>query len=563
MPNELLLSAPLAAAIIVSLFLAAYVWWRSGLRVRPIFTLMSVEVAFLAATYWMELVSLSLAGKLFWNGLEYIVNVTIPPLFLLFTLIFLGREGVRRPLCLGLLFVVPFISLTLVWTNDLHHLFYSTVGLPEDPWFMAFTHTYNVGFFVHSVYSLALLLTAVALLAAELLRSSPMHRRQIGLVLIASLLPLFSLALGFSEVVDLSLTYFFVLGFVGAGVLIFLGTFMYELFDIVPVALEAIVETVDDGIVVIDRLDWVLFANDTILEHAKLSAQDAYAQPVSVLSAELSDDAIQAALRGERREVVLGDRGDERTYRLKATPIVNREGTVTSLVLTLRDITEEKQASESLKVANTKLNLLSSITRHDTLNQVAVIRGYGEIMAERASDEEVRRYGQRITTAAEYIEKQFLFAKDYQSLGLNPPQWQSAALIFERAKGFGLAGGIEAEARLDGVEVLADPLLDRVFTVLMDNSRRHGRRVTKITAGYRVEDDSLVIVYEDDGVGICLLDKQRIFERGYGTDSGLGLFLARQILEVTGMTIREVGVCEKGARFEIVVPPGRWRRSQP
>ncbi|HNQ30521.1 MAG TPA: sensor histidine kinase, partial [Methanolinea sp.] len=49
------------------------------------------------------------------------------------------------------------------------------------------------------------------------------------------------------------------------------------------------------------------------------------------------------------------------------------------------------------------------------------------------------------------------------------------------------------------------------------------------------------------------------FEKGYGKGTGLGLFLSREILSITGMTIRETGIPGEGARFEIVVPKGMWR----
>ncbi len=84
--------------------------------------------------------------------------------------------------------------------------------------------------------------------------------------------------------------------------------------------------------------------------------------------------------------------------------------------------------------------------------------------------------------------------------------------------------------------MLADPLLGRVFSILLDNSRRHGRRADRIIVTCSIEDDVLTVIYQDNGVGIKMQDKDKIFELGYGTDSGLGLYLARQILEVTEMS---------------------------
>jgi signal transduction histidine kinase len=83
--------------------------------------------------------------------------------------------------------------------------------------------------------------------------------------------------------------------------------------------------------------------------------------------------------------------------------------------------------------------------------------------------------------------------------------------------------------------------------------------VTQIRVSSRQSGNDLVVVWEDNGVGIAMEDKEQIFGRGFGKNTGLGMFLAREILSLTGMTIRETGTPLEGARFEIVVPRGAYR----
>jgi signal transduction histidine kinase len=54
-------------------------------------------------------------------------------------------------------------------------------------------------------------------------------------------------------------------------------------------------------------------------------------------------------------------------------------------------------------------------------------------------------------------------------------------------------------------------------------------------------------------------DNKCPFERGFGKNTGPGLFLAREISDITGITIKETGEPGKGARFEITVPKRAWR----
>jgi signal transduction histidine kinase len=102
-------------------------------------------------------------------------------------------------------------------------------------------------------------------------------------------------------------------------------------------------------------------------------------------------------------------------------------------------------------------------------------------------------------------------------------------------------------------------MLEKVFFNLLDNSIRHGEHVTEIRVSSHLSAGNLVVVWEDNGIGIAADEKERIFERGFGKNTGLGLFLVQEILSLTGITIAETGEPGKGARFEMSVPDGQYR----
>jgi signal transduction histidine kinase len=120
-------------------------------------------------------------------------------------------------------------------------------------------------------------------------------------------------------------------------------------------------------------------------------------------------------------------------------------------------------------------------------------------------------------------------------------------------------GEVTLGVRCPGLELFADQMIERVFFNLLDNAVRHGKRVTRIGVSCGEQDGDLVVTWEDNGVGIAPANKERVFERGFGDNTGLGMFLVREVLSLTGMTIRETGEYGTGARFEIRVPPGMYR----
>jgi len=228
------------------------------------------------------------------------------------------------------------------------------------------------------------------------------------------------------------------------------------------------------------------------------------------------------------------------------------------------DITERKQADEAQHLANRKLKLLTGITRHDINNQLIALQGYLGLMEMKRSDPTFEGYFQKAKTAAEHISAMIRFTKEYESIGMKNPGWENCHTLVEIATKQIPLGNIKVKNDLPaGTEVFADPLIVRVFYNLMDNAVRYGGKITTIRFFVQESGDDPQIVCEDDGDGIPAGVKEKIFDRGFGKNTGLGLFFSKEILSITGITIRETGEPGKGARFEIVVPKGgdRYTRS--
>ena len=208
---------------------------------------------------------------------------------------------------------------------------------------------------------------------------------------------------------------------------------------------------------------------------------------------------------------------------------------------------------DSLCTVNRKLNLLSGMTRHDIRNQLMALGGYLEI-SRGSVDNPVKTLGfiEKETRITQNIAVQIEFTKDYEDLG------NIAGLATRGDRGAGrcrFPSGAEHPVRMSsrpGLEVFADPLLQKVFYNLIDNTLRYGGAgLSVIRVSAEKMDPSMVILFEDDGTGITAEDKKRLFTKGFGKNTGLGLFLSREILSITGITIMEDGEPGRGVRFRI------------
>ncbi|MEN6342657.1 MAG: PAS domain S-box protein [Methanospirillum sp.] len=277
-------------------------------------------------------------------------------------------------------------------------------------------------------------------------------------------------------------------------------------------------------------------------------------------------DTIQRTVRNgksvENLETAIQSRqGEKKVISWNVSGLPGATGDMSQYIAIGVDVTDRHLAEEALRQANKQVNLLSSITRHDILNQLMVLKGYLQFSLDVLDDKKtLADFLERELRAADLIEEQIMFTRDYQEMGANAPEWQNVSASVARARAQLSMHGIEISVDRSDLEIFVDPLFERVFYNLFDNALRHGGDgMATIRISTRASGQSRIIVYEDDGVGVSPEDRAHLFKRGFGKNTGLGLFLSREILGITGISITENGEPGKGARFEIAVPEGAWR----
>jgi len=246
--------------------------------------------------------------------------------------------------------------------------------------------------------------------------------------------------------------------------------------------------------------------------------------------------------------------------RLESIRITGNSKGKPTVRVAISDITDIRQMEMALRLSNKKLNLLSSITRHDISNQLMVLEGYLTILEKNHLPPALSEYFRKVAAAAQRISVMIRFTKEYEDIGISAPVWQDMrTLVGIAAKGATLGKVILKNDLPAHAEVFADPMIGKVCSNLIDNAVRYGGKITTIRFSVRDRDGDLIFVCEDDGAGIADEEKEKIFERGFGKNTGFGLALSREILSITGITITERGKPGKGARFEVTAPKGTWR----
>ena len=236
-------------------------------------------------------------------------------------------------------------------------------------------------------------------------------------------------------------------------------------------------------------------------------------------------------------------------------------GDPAGFILIIRDITRRKESERALRLANEKLSLMTQMTRHDISNLVMALGGYLDIINDEKSDSSREFYLSQCRELVKKITRHLQFTREFQDIGIYKPGWQPLETMCATAIKDLAAGDIVITRVLDDVEIYADPLASKVLYNVLENAVRHGEHTTRIDISTgKTSDGDLLVVVADNGKGVPDDDKAKIFVHGFGEHTGIGLALSKEILSVTGITIRENGVAGHGARFEIRVPGRAWKK---
>lgn len=363
---------PLLIAAAISVSLSFWAWQRRAAPGAKPSILLMLAVAEWSLAYALRLSSTDLAAKIFWSKVRYVGIVIVPTAWLALALQHLRREERLTRRILILLAIEPLVTLLLVWTNEFHHLIWDDISLRVSGSLLVWNVTHGVAFWIHAAYSYLLLLFSTFLLLQILIRSTHLYRGQTAILLLSALTPLVGNVVSTFGLTSfpLDLTPF---GFVVAGLLASWGVLHFRFLDIVPVARDAVIEGMSDGVIVLDIQGRIVDLNAAAQQIIGRAAN----KPIGQLAAQVLPDRLDSIERyleatEARTEITvrlkphtgaLSQEETQRHYDVRISPLTDHRGDIIGRMLVLHDITVLKQAEALLQAQKELLESLNAVAR--------------------------------------------------------------------------------------------------------------------------------------------------------------------------------------------------------
>lgn len=245
-------------------------------------------------------------------------------------------------------------------------------------------------------------------------------------------------------------------------------------------------------------------------------------------------------------------------FRISASALADPDGNITGGIEVIRDITGQVMLQSALQTTGSRLNILAGIIRNDIAKRLTVMYGHLSIGAMKFNDPEILALIANIQDSANAIQRQVEISREFRDIGTTPPVWVPVLQATREAADRINLKGVTFRSWTSRLEIFTDPHIPTAFYQILELSRRDGRGADRVTVTYRAGSRGCTIIIEANGRSIPDDAKSSLFSQR-GDTFGCGLFLAREILILTGVGIQETGTPGRGTRFEILVPPEGFR----
>ena len=302
----------------------------------------------------------SLTESLLWIGLEikwvlilcriqYVFIITVIFSFLFFVIYFSGRGDRLSFRRLWFLFIPPVFILLMIWTNDVHKLFYRSFELIQSNEGLKFQKEYGPFFLLWSVYAYALIVWAFGMIIKSYGEANCHYRKQYLAVLAGASIPALANISYLFNLYPNSQLDITPMAYTGTALFLAWAVFRKRMFDLQPIARRQVFSLMSDGILVLDTKERIVDINPSAEKLFGINEDRAVGSQAEGLFSD--DPELNDSLKRSGSHIVsTTNAGKACHYSLSNTPIRDKRGFSLGRLIVLRDITEQKILEKKLEV---------------------------------------------------------------------------------------------------------------------------------------------------------------------------------------------------------------------
>ncbi|MFW6289667.1 MAG: histidine kinase N-terminal 7TM domain-containing protein [Mariniphaga sp.] len=560
--------------------------WRYRKSAEVIYLiLIEISAAVWALTGGFEYMSASLEFKLLWAKLSYLGIAFLPVCYFLFTTAFSQKFHLITPRNTALLLIIPVITVPLVFTNEYHKLVWESV-IPVSTEYNVLLMDYGIWFWVFWSYSITLIVAGLYNLFLSIYEFTAYYRSQVTTLLIATLIPFggnLVYVTGFNPIPGFDWTPVL---FVFTGLIVTFGIIKYRMFDLVPFARNSLINTMSDGVIIVNAEGFIEDYNPAVNKIFNLKTSvvrnrfsDVFMEYEIVLSANGSEE-------NRLIEIETGKSVNPKTYQVRVTPVYNRNGLFSGHLLKMNDITSLKKSEKQLRLVNKKLeaeveergrliedlDAFAHTVAHDLRNSLGSVYNTTEIIEEcikEGNTEMLKEFSGHIKASAQKAmhvthELLLLATVNHHEVEKKPLRMD---LIFD-----GAMGQVKELVHSNGALITFPdqwpsavgygPWIEEVWVNYLSNAIKYGGKPPGIEVGTAHEDRYIRFWIKDNGNGIPPEHQHKLFKKytrltpdkaeGYG----LGLSIVKRIVRKMGgyVGVDSTGHAGEGACFWFCLP---------
>jgi signal transduction histidine kinase len=528
-------------------------------------------------TYALEIINPDMVAKIFWAKWEFVGIALITLNLFVFGIQYSANGRWLTPARMIWISTPALLTIVMAFTNDMHGRVWMKIEFSDNHPFGPLALTHGLWFYIFTAYSYCLLLATTVFMFQVSSRVPALYRNQSRVMLIGMVIPWLANLLYVTNIPLFSNLDFTPLSLTITNIILAVGFLRYRFMDMLPIARSSIFNAMNDGVIVLDRMERVVDINPvaTIIFHQRGDLVGAKIDHVF----KDWDNWNTANPAGEiNQELDLRAEGEDSIYRLRTTSIFDRQGRRNGRIILLTDVTDQKHAQEQMIEANqAKTRLLANVS-HDIRTPIGSIIGYADLLQSGAFgelDAEQKNASLEILSSANQL---LAFVNNL----VGEAQIETGRMVV-RENEFGLNevfDPLESTLRFHAgkkgltLTYILDPglpeimlgdafWLRQIVMNLVNNAIKYTDAGTVSLRLARRDETQWIIEVTDTGIGIAPEARQHIFEPFKQVDSagsrrqggsGLGLAIVRDLVGLMKGSLELQSEVGKGSTFTVVLP---------